>query len=108
MMENTWYSVISPESCSTILWRSWDYKETAAESMKLTAQDMYKNKLIDGIIKEPIGGAHFKPEEAFHNVREAIVGSLKTLKKMKADKRIDKRIEKFSAMGVVIEKQFKE
>ncbi len=104
MLEHAWYSVISPENCSTILWRSWDFKEKAAESMKLTADDMFKNKLIDGIIKEPIGGAHFKPEEAIHNVREAIVGSLKKLKKIKPEKRILQRIEKFSAMGVVVEK----
>lgn len=69
MMENSWYSVISPENCSTILWRSWEYKEVAAEAMKLTAPDMLKEKLIDGIIEEPLGGAHYEPEVAFQNVK---------------------------------------
>jgi acetyl-CoA carboxylase carboxyl transferase subunit alpha len=103
MLEHTWYSVISPESCSSILWRSWDHKETAAEALKLTSKDMLKNKLIDGIIKEPLGGAHSNVPEACKNVKEAIVSHLTKLKKMKVDKRIEKRIEKFCAMGVVIE-----
>ena len=73
MLENTWYSVISPESCSSILWRSWEYKELAAEALKLTADDMLKNKLIDKIIREPLGGAHFDPSEAYESVKENIV-----------------------------------
>ena len=79
MLENTWYSVISPESCSSILWRSWDYKEQAAEALKLTADDMYKNKLIDKIIKEPFGGAHYNPEEISVIVKEEILNSFKKL-----------------------------
>src|ERR1700749_4569850 len=70
MLENTWYSVISPESCSSILWRSWNFKETAAEALKLTADDMKKNGLIDGIIKEPLGGAHRDPEQMFETVKK--------------------------------------
>tara|TARA_B100001109_G_scaffold255673_1_gene259924 strand:- start:1520 stop:2479 length:960 start_codon:yes stop_codon:yes gene_type:complete len=101
MMENTWYSVISPESCSSILWRSWDYKEQAAEALKLTADDMLKNKLIDGIIKEPIGGAHDNPTQAFEFVKQEIKKQLPKLSKMEADKRVAARIRKFSNMGVV-------
>lgn len=100
MLENTWYSVISPENCSTILWRSWDYKEQAAERMKLTAEDMLENKLIDGIIKEPIGGAHAKPEEAYENVKKEILKQLSKLKEYDPEKRIEKRIKSFSSMGV--------
>mgnify|MGYP001615284098 CR=1 FL=1 len=76
MLENTWYSVISPESCSSILWRSWDFKEQAAVGLKLTPEDMMNNKLIDGIIKEPLGGAHTNPEESFRNVKHAILSNL--------------------------------
>ena len=79
MLENTWYSVISPESCSSILWRSWDFKEKAAEVLKLTAEDMLRNKLIDGIIREPMGGAHTDPEGAFKNVKEVIKSELAEL-----------------------------
>lgn len=100
MMENTWYSVISPESCSSILWRSWDFKEKAAEALKLTADDMLANKLIDGIIKEPLGGAHVQPKEAFQNVKDEIVKQLEKLSKMEPDKRVEKRIAKFCSMGV--------
>jgi acetyl-CoA carboxylase carboxyl transferase subunit alpha len=100
MLENTWYSVISPESCSSILWRSWDFKEKAAEALKLTAEDMLANKLIDGIIKEPLGGAHVNPKEAFQNVKEEILKQLDKLSKMEADKRVEKRIAKFCSMGV--------
>lgn len=82
MLENTWYSVISPESCSSILWRSWDYKEKAAEVLKLTADDMLKQKLIDGIIKEPIGGAHTQPEQMFKIVKNEILKHLKELRKI--------------------------
>ncbi|MGY6561636.1 MAG: acetyl-CoA carboxylase carboxyltransferase subunit alpha [Luteibaculaceae bacterium] len=100
MLENTWYSVISPESCSSILWRSWDFKETAAEALKLTPNDMLKNKLIDGIVKEPVGGAHNNHVEAHQLVKQEILAQLKPLKKMKPEARIKKRIEKFSKMGV--------
>lgn len=103
MMENTWYSVISPESCSSILWRSWDYKEIAASALKLTANDMLSNKLIDGIIKEPLGGAHHKPEEAFKLVKKELKKHIKTLKAMDAEDRVMERINKFSSMGVIID-----
>lgn len=101
MLENTWYSVISPESCSSILWRSWNFKEKAAEALKLTSHDMSKNGLIDGIINEPLGGAHRNHEEIFATVKEEIKKHLKSLGKIKPDARIEQRIEKFSAMGVV-------
>jgi acetyl-CoA carboxylase carboxyl transferase subunit alpha len=101
MLENTWYSVISPESCSSILWRSWSFKETAAEALKLTAIDMTRNGLIDGMIKEPIGGAHRNHEEIFETVRHEILKHLKSLNKLNPEDRINQRIEKFSAMGVV-------
>jgi len=100
MMENTWYSVISPESCSSILWRNWDNKETAAAALKLTPDDMLKNKLIDGIIKEPLGGAHYDPEGAFKNVKRLIKTQITKLSSQTAQERIDARIEKFSSMGV--------
>ncbi|HXB11934.1 MAG TPA: acetyl-CoA carboxylase carboxyltransferase subunit alpha [Bacteroidia bacterium] len=100
MLENTWYSVISPESCSSILWRSWDFKEKAAEALKLTADDMLDNKLIDGIIKEPLGGAHVNPKETFQNVKEEILKQIEKLSKTEPDKRVQKRIDKFCAMGV--------
>ncbi len=99
MMENTWYSVISPESCSSILWRSWDYKEQAAEALKLTAEDMLKNKLIDGIIKEPLGGAHTDLNKSSAELKKVILKELKDLSAMKPQERINQRIEKFSAMG---------
>jgi acetyl-CoA carboxylase carboxyl transferase subunit alpha len=101
MMENTWYSVISPESCSSILWRNWDHKMEAASALKLTPEDMLKNKLIDGIIKEPLGGAHANPEDAFSVVKAEIEKHLAKLIPMDPQKRIDARIKKFSAMGVV-------
>ena len=100
MMQYTWYSVISPESCSSILWRSWDYKETAAEALKLTSDDMLKNKLIDGIIPEPVGGAHANHFEASTNLKNAIVENLAKLNKIKPEKRMEQRIKKFEAMGV--------
>lgn len=103
MLEHTWYSVISPESCSSILWRSWDFKEKAAECLKLTADDMLGNKLIDGIIKEPLGGAHQNPEEMAATLKEKIVTDLKLLKNKKIDILINERIEKFCAMGMVVE-----
>ena len=101
MMENTWYSVISPESCSSILWRNWDHKEEAAEALKLTAQDMMENKLIDGIIKEPLGGAHTNPDETFSMVKKAILKNLEKLQEMDTDKLLAARIRKFSRMGAV-------
>ena len=103
MLENTWYSVISPESCSSILWRSWDYKEQAAEALKLTADDMLKNGLIDGIISEPLGGAHLAPDVAAQNIKKVIISELKVLNAMSSSERIDARIDKFSKMGVVNE-----
>lgn len=103
MLENTWYSVISPESCSSILWRSWDYKEKAAEALKLTAGDMLKNKLIDGVIKEPLGGAHYDPAGMYGTLKLELLSLLSDLKKKPVDKLIEERIEKFASMGVYIE-----
>jgi len=103
MMQNTWYSVISPESCSSILYRSWDQKEKAAESLKLTAEDMLKNGLIDGIIGEPIGGAHQDPAVAAENLKEKILNDLTNLTKKDAESLVAERIDKFSKMGVVME-----
>ncbi len=103
MMENTWYSVISPESCSSILWRSWDHKERAAEALKLTGNDMLANGLIDGIIPEPLGGAHQNPEEAANNLKEQILSDLAVLKAKDPDTLVTERIDKFSKMGVVHE-----
>jgi acetyl-CoA carboxylase carboxyl transferase subunit alpha len=99
MLENSWYSVISPENCSTILWRTWDYKEQAAEALKLTAENMYANGLVDGIIPEPIGGAHSAPEEMAHILKNAIMKSLAELKTMTIDELIDARVDKYSNMG---------
>ncbi|WP_215226144.1 acetyl-CoA carboxylase carboxyltransferase subunit alpha [Echinicola shivajiensis] len=103
MLENTWYSVISPESCSSILWRSWDYKEQAAEALKLTASDMQNNKLVDGIIPEPLGGAHKDMKAMAATIKASIQEALKELDKLKPEKRIEARIDKFSSMGVVNE-----
>lgn len=100
MMENTWYSVISPESCSSILWRSWDYKEQAAEALKLTADDMLKNGLIDGIIPEPLGGAHINVDKTIEILKDTIKKELKELNKLSPQERISNRIDKFSSMGV--------
>ncbi|HRN43152.1 MAG TPA: acetyl-CoA carboxylase carboxyltransferase subunit alpha, partial [Vicingus sp.] len=100
MLENTWYSVISPESCSSILWRSWEFKEKAAEALKLTAKDMYENKLVDGIIKEPVGGAHTNPEEMFSIVKKEIQKHLAKLSETEKDKLVAARIKKFCSMGV--------
>jgi acetyl-CoA carboxylase carboxyl transferase subunit alpha len=100
MLQYTWYSVISPESCSSILWRGWQHKEKAAEALKLTAKDMLELKLIDGIIPEPVGGAHRNPEKAAQFVKETILKSLSELSQMNPDERINKRIEKFTSMGV--------
>ena len=103
MLEHTWYSVISPESCSSILWRSWDYKERAAEVLKLTAEDMHKNGLVDGIIPEPIGGAHQDPESMAATIKNRIIEDLDALKQKDVDTLISERIDKFCAMGVVVE-----
>lgn len=99
MMENTWYSVISPESCSSILWKTWDYKEQAAEVLKLTATDLQELNVIDGVIPEPLGGAHRDHEAAAEAVKKQIVASLKKLSKVKPEKLIEDRIAKYSAMG---------
>lgn len=99
MLENTWYTVISPENCSTILWRSWDYKVQAAEQLKLTSKDMSDFKLVDGVIKEPVGGAHANPAEMAATLKEQLLKTVKELEKIAADKRIDQRIDKFSHMG---------
>ena len=103
MLENTWYSVISPESCSSILWRSWDYKEQAAEALKLTATDMLGNKLVDGIVKEPLGGAHTDAATMIKTLKKTILKTLDELEALPADERISQRIDKFAAMGVVLE-----
>ena len=100
MLENTWYSVISPESCSSILWRSWDFKEQAAEALKLTPNDMKKNNLIDKIIPEPLGGAHRDREKTFINVKNAILESFKSLKDKKVNNLLKDRANKFTSMGV--------
>ena len=99
MMENTWYTVISPESCSSILWRSWEFKEKAAEALKLTADDMKKMKLIDGIIEEPLGGAHRDRETAFDSVKKTILSSFETLKKLDHQELVEKRMAKYDNMG---------
>ena len=99
MMENTWYTVISPESCSSILWRSWDHKEKAAEELKLTSDHMLKFELVDGVIPEPLGGAHWDHDQAAAMVKDQLIKSIEELKKMDADQRIDDRIEKFARMG---------
>lgn len=101
MLENAWYSVISPENCSTILWRTWDYKEQAADALKLTSKDMLGNKLVDGVIPEPLGGAHLNWEEMMITMKDTLLAEITTLEKIPARTRIDKRIEKYSAMGVV-------
>lgn len=100
MMENTWYTVISPESCSSILWRSWEFKEQAAEALKLTGEDMKKLKLIDGIIKEPIGGAHSNREEAFKRVQNAITEAFDELKDLSSKDLVSQRMDKYAEMGV--------
>lgn len=99
MLENTWYSVIAPESCSSILWRSWEHKETAANALKLTPQDMLKEKIIDGIIEEPLGGAHYDPQIAYDNVKKNILTNIKSLKNFTGDELVNHRQEKFIAMG---------
>lgn len=99
MLENSWYSVISPENCSTILWRSWDFKEKAAEALKLTSTDMKNLKIVDEIIKEPVGGAHRFRDETFENVKKSILKNIEKLSSQDPIQRAEKRIEKFCAMG---------
>ena len=100
MLENTWYSVISQESCSSILWRSWEYKKEAAEALKLTAPDMKKLKLVDEIIKEPLGGAHHDKEAMYVSVKKAILSAYNSLKKLPVEKLVEKRMDKYLNMGV--------
>ena len=99
MMENTWYSVISPESCSSILWKSWEYKEQAAEALKLTSADMKKQKLVDDIIPEPLGGAHYDRETTFKTVQQYITKSFNELKDLSTSKLLEQRMDKYSTMG---------
>jgi acetyl-CoA carboxylase carboxyl transferase subunit alpha len=99
MLENTWYTVISPENCSTILWRSWDYKVKAAEQLKLTSEDMLGFNLVDDVIKEPLGGAQTKPEEMAAILKQYLIDAVRELTALDAEKRIDARIEKFAQMG---------
>tara|TARA_B110000444_G_scaffold222492_1_gene224457 strand:+ start:1381 stop:2334 length:954 start_codon:yes stop_codon:yes gene_type:complete len=101
MLNNSWYSVISPENCSTILWRSWDYKETAADALKLTAKDMKKNGLVDKIIKEPLSGAHNDPGNTYKIVKKEIINSINILKKVSIKNLTKQRMDKFCNMGVV-------
>ncbi len=101
MLQNTWYSVISPESCSSILWRTWEHKEEAAAALKLTAEDMKKNKLIDGVIKEPLGGAHSDPIGMYDIVKKEILKHIEKLEEVESDALIKRRRDKFSKMGVI-------
>jgi len=101
MLENTWYSVISPESCSSILWRNWEHKMEAAEALNLTSENMQSLGLVDGIIPEPLGGAHADPEAMYKQVKKEIKKHLSKLIPVHADKRVERRIRKFSSMGVV-------
>ncbi len=103
MLENSWYSVISPENCSTILWKTWENKEKAAEVLKLTSVDMYKNKLVDGVIKEPLGGAHQDPITMAAMLKKQLIKDLKTLGEKKIEDLVNERIEKFCRMGLVNE-----
>ncbi len=103
MMENTWFSVISPESCSSILWRSWDFKEKAAEQLKLTPEALLELGIIDGIIEEPLGGAHRDPQTAYQNVKAALQTHLKKLRQGPIDRLVARRKEKYFQMGQYIE-----
>lgn len=100
MLENTWYSVISPESCSSILWRSWENKEQAAEALKLTAKDNVSLGIVDGIVTEPLGGAHKNPEETYQNVKATILKDIADMQRLSSEQLIEKRLEKFTSMGV--------
>jgi acetyl-CoA carboxylase carboxyl transferase subunit alpha len=99
MLENSWYTVISPENCSSILWRSWDMKETAAEQLKLTSDNMFEFGLVDGVIPEPVGGAHWSYDEAALILKNYLVPVIKELKQIDPAERIKQRIEKFGKMG---------
>jgi acetyl-CoA carboxylase carboxyl transferase subunit alpha len=99
MLENAWYSVIAPESCSSILWRSWDYKEQAAEALKLTAPDLVAQGIVDRVIPEPLGGAHRDYNATAITLKLALLEELKKLKKLPPEKLIQQRIAKFSKMG---------
>jgi acetyl-CoA carboxylase carboxyl transferase subunit alpha len=99
MMENTWYSVISPESCSSILWKSWEYKEQAAEALKLTSSDMKKMKLVDDVIPEPLGGAHYDKATAFKTVEQYIMKAFNELKDLSTEELVSQRMDKYSKMG---------
>ena len=99
MMENTWYSVISPESCSSILWKSWEYKEQAAEALKLTSTDMKKQKLVDDIIPEPLGGAHYDRETTFKTVQQYVTKAYNELKDLSTAELVAQRMDKYSKMG---------
>src|SRR6201995_5424829 len=103
MLENSWYSVISPENCSTILWKTWENKERAAEVLKLTSTEMLKNKLIDGVIKEPLGGAHQDPVAMATTLKKHLIKDLKELQSKNIDELVTERIDKFCSMGVVVE-----
>lgn len=103
MLENTWYSVISPENCSTILWRSWNFKEQAAEAMKITAKDMQMARLVDGIVEEPLGGAHLDHQTMAQTLKTTILGHIRELQQLSTEERINQRIDKFCAMGVFSE-----
>jgi acetyl-CoA carboxylase carboxyl transferase subunit alpha len=102
MLEYAWYSVISPESCSSILWRSWEYKEQAAEALQLTAPDLKKQGIIDAIVPEPLGGAHRDHQQMATILKETLLQELKALKKLKPEKLVERRIDKFSKMGVTV------
>ncbi|QOR73476.1 acetyl-CoA carboxylase carboxyltransferase subunit alpha [Cruoricaptor ignavus] len=99
MLQYTWYSVISPESCSSILWRNWNHKEEAANALKLTPKDMLKNKIIDGIVKEPLGGAHYDPQQTFQTVKASILSNIKTFSKFTPQELVEQRQEKFIEIG---------
>lgn len=103
MLENTWYSVISPENCSTILWRSWNFKEQAAEAMKITAKDMELARLVDGIVEEPLGGAHLDHKGMAQNLKKVILENIHELQQLSPEERINQRIDKFCSMGVFTE-----
>ena len=102
MLEYAWYSVISPESCSSILWRSWDYKEQAAEALQLTAPDLKKAGIIDVIVPEPLGGAHRDHQQMATILKDILVSEIKALKKIKPERLLERRVEKFSSMGVFV------
>ena len=99
MLEYSWYSVISPESCSSILWRNWEHKEDAANALKLTPKDMLKNKIIDGIIQEPLGGAHYDPKQACENLKKSILQNINAFKKFSKTEIVEQRQQRFIALG---------